>query len=161
MMHFKKKKKVKKCRTVDREMKQREIKYTWMKHLQTHLCQCCVRVFLGSLHCELWGRCLQLRAALAVSSNRLFEHIALFSPMKPVSVSALCQGLPPTLFICSLLTCAALWPGRMYTCDSLYLQLPWGELRKALLPLYNVQNLRSFVFLKGAIILCSLFLTWC
>lgn len=131
----------------------------WMKHLQTHLWQCWVRVFLRSLHYELWGRCLQLRAALLVSSNRLFEHIAQFSLTKPASVSALCQGLPPTLFICLLLTCTALWPGHMYTCASLHLQLPWGKLGKALHCIMS--KFEEFCVSKGAIILCSLFLTWC
>lgn len=73
--------------------------------------------------------------------NRILEHIA--PVMKPLSVPALCQGLPPTLFICSACT---MWPGRAYTCASLYLLLPWGELVEAVFPQYDVHVWGDFYF---------------
>ena len=68
----------------------------------------------------------QMSSTLPASSNRHPGTHSAVSPVKPVSLSTFCQRLPSALLIFSLLTCATLWPGRMFTRASLYPQ-PLGE----------------------------------
>lgn len=125
MMHLKKKIRiVKKCKTITEKWNKgmsEEKKYTqsfecniyW--HTFANALCVCVCVFLRSFQCELWGRCLQQRAALPVSSNRLFEHIAPVSPRQSVCLPSVkppfCRFHLFIVDLCSIVT----WP-HVYLC---------------------------------------------
>lgn len=158
----------KRCKTTEGEIKQRDADKK-KRHspevlnetfTNTPLPVLGASVFLRSLHCELWAGSLRLRGSPpSIFKQALWTHSTVFPYEASLCVSSLPR--PPThtfyLFIvdsCSTVT----WP-HVYLCFSSSPAFPTDRLLK---PCFHcvMSKFEEFCVSKGAIILCSLFLTW-